>query len=193
MKLYTKQGDEGQTRLYGGRLVTKDDVRVEAYGTVDELNAVIGLALAACRERVDDTTASILRHVQSRLFEVGADLATPRDGDEPPPSSVPTIEQTQIDEAERWIDESCATLPAMRYFILPGGAELAARLHVARTVCRRAERRVITLAAHAPVNRHVIIYLNRLSDLLFALARAANHHAGVEDVPWKPNAARNDG
>ncbi len=186
MKLYTKQGDAGQTQLFGGQRVRKDDLRVEAYGTVDELNATIGLCVSACE---DAGCQAMLTQIQQRLFEVGSDLATP-----PPsaaatataPGTIPRIGAAQIAQVEGWIDELCAKLPPMRYFVLPGGTELSSRLHVARTVCRRAERLVVTLAQHDPVSAEVVIYLNRLSDLLFALARYANHLAGVEDVPWLP-------
>jgi cob(I)alamin adenosyltransferase len=189
MKLYTRQGDAGQTQLFGGQRVRKDDLRVEAYGTVDELNALLGVCLAAC---TDDEVRDILTRLQHRLFEVGSDLATPPRPDDddkrdtPSPRTVPVITAEQIAQAEGWIDTVCARLPPMRYFILPGGTELSARLHQARTVCRRAERRVVTLAQHEPVNAEVVIYLNRLSDLLFALSRYANHLAGVEDTPWLP-------
>ncbi|MEM6757618.1 MAG: cob(I)yrinic acid a,c-diamide adenosyltransferase [Planctomycetota bacterium] len=179
MKLYTKRGDRGQTDLFGGRRVRKDDLRVEAYGTADELNSHVGLAL--CGD-LPEAIAGPLRSIQSRLFEIGADLATPEDGKAG--SMVPRVTDRHVAELEAWIDEADGAVPAMRHFVLPGGTEAAARLHVARTVCRRAERLCVTLAEHEPVGEGVIVYLNRLSDLLFALARRANHDAGVEDVPW---------
>ncbi len=190
MKLYTKRGDAGQTDLFGGQRVGKDDARVEAYGTVDELNAVIGLCLAGNdagegQRAIPADVAEPLRAIQSRLFEIGADLATPEDSrSSKPPRMVPRITDTHIAELEGWIDAAVDQVEPMNQFILPGGTELSARLHVARTVCRRAERRCVSLASHEPVSELVVQYLNRLSDLLFALARRANHDAGVKDVPW---------
>jgi cob(I)alamin adenosyltransferase len=182
MKLYTKRGDNGLTDLFGGKRVQKDDVRVEAYGSVDELNSAVGLALSGCGH--EDLRGPLLA-IQSRLFELGADLATPRTSDETDRSaSVPRITAQRVTELEQWIDQICATLPPMRQFILPGGSELAARLHVARTICRRAERRCVSLAHHEPIGDFIIIFLNRLSDLLFAMARRANQLEGVSDVPW---------
>lgn len=189
MKLYTRTGDAGQTSLFGGQRVNKDDARVEAYGTVDELSSILGIVLSQC----DDTTISdILTTVQHRLFEIGADLATPRTDEtrnnSSASASVPRVEQRHIAELEQWIDQASSDLPTMRYFILPGGTATAAHLHHARTVCRRAERRIVSLASIAPVGDMVITYVNRLSDLLFALARRANHKAGRDDVPWnKPD------
>lgn len=179
MKLYTRRGDQGRTQLFGGQDVGKDDLRVEAYGTVDELNSVLGVALAAC---TFDELRTVLLELQSRLFEVGADLATP--GDPAEPSAVQRVGAEQVTQAEGWIDACSDATTPMRYFVLPGGTALSAQLHVARTVCRRAERRVVALAAHEPVNEQVIIYLNRLSDLFFAMARRANQLAGVDDIPW---------
>lgn len=195
MKLYTRTGDEGRTSLFGGQRVDKDALRVDAYGTVDELNSVLGLAASGCIRREGEQRVPVqglaathgqLTQIQSRLFEIGADLATPTT--DPPLDDadrfVPRIEQRQIDELERWIDTTCEQLPEMKSFILPGGTELAARLHVARTVCRRAERLVVALQKVETVSEEVVRYLNRLSDLLFAMARLANHAADVEDVPW---------
>lgn len=184
MKLYTKQGDKGQTQLFGGQRVSKDDLRVEAYGTVDELNAVVGLCASICTE---PELREMLTAIQNRLFEVGADLATPRAGESSPASAnVPTIGAEQIAQAEQWIDRLCSQVAPMRYFVLPGGTELSARLHQARTVCRRAERRVVSLSKVASISDALVVYLNRLSDLFFAMARRANAAAGVEDVPWVP-------
>lgn len=186
MKLYTKRGDAGLTDLYGGQRVGKDHLRVEAYGTVDELNSLIGLVLCGAeRELVEP-----LKSIQSRLFEIGADLATPHGefdeaGNETGRgSTVPRVGEAQVSELEQWIDAVCEPVPAMQHFVLPGGSETAARLHVARTVCRRAERMSVALTHHEPIGDHVIVYLNRLSDLLFAMARRANQLAGVADVPW---------
>lgn len=190
MKLYTKRGDQGMTDLFGGQRVGKDDLRVEAYGTVDELNSVLGLARSGCEDR---TLSGLLDDLQHRLFELGADLATPRPSteaskrDRAADSAVPRIGAQQIAALERHIDSLCADLPEMRYFVLPGGTELSARLHLARTVCRRAERAVVRLAKSESAGvgeDSVVVFLNRLSDLLFAMARKANHAAGVADVPW---------
>lgn len=188
MKLYTRRGDDGGTDLFGGQRVSKDSLRVEAYGTVDELNAAVGVALVACKS---DEIGSILGTVQHRLFELGADLATPRKAPEDAggkDAPVPRIGDAQVREAEGMIDQTCAPLAPMRSFILPGGSELAARLHVARTVCRRAERLCVALQHQEPVGDQAVIYLNRLSDLFFALSRRANQIEGVADVPWTPGA-----
>ena len=193
MKLYTRRGDTGNTDLFGGQRVAKDDLRVEAYGTVDELNAELGLCLATPpvgQAGVPDDIRVPLETIQSRLFEIGADLATPEfvvdehGVSKPNPRVVPRIDDRHVKELEGWIDDATAQVAPMTCFILPGGTELSARLHVARTVCRRAERACVSLAEREPVSEQVVVYQNRLSDLLFALARRANHAAGVEDVPW---------
>jgi cob(I)alamin adenosyltransferase len=183
MKIYTKTGDAGETGLWGGRRVPKDSPRVEAYGTVDECNAAIGVARAAGLAADLDT---LLAEVQRQLFIVGADLATPGEA-----RSIPRVGEAEVAFLEGAIDRLEAGLAPLRQFILPGGAPAAAQLHLARTVCRRAERRVISLARAEPVTPAVPIYLNRLSDLLFVAARAANAGAGVADVPWTgPQAGR---
>ena len=180
-KLYTRKGDDGTTGLVGGGpRVRKDSLRVQTYGTVDELNSFIGSALVVCE---DPAIATMLSDIQARLFDLGADLATPGDSDQPA-----RIGSTQVTHLEAWIDEVCQPLPAMKYFILPGGSEWAARLHLARTVCRRAERLCLTLADETTIDATALVYLNRLSDLLFALARRANQLAQVDDVPWRPQA-----
>lgn len=178
MKLYTKRGDDGLTDLFQGGRVPKDHLRVEAYGCVDELNSHLGLALAA---RPPEPIRAVLVTLQNQPFDVGSDLATPPSDAGP---AVPRITDAHVQQAESMIDAACAGLPEMKHFILPGGTELAARLHVARTVARRAERLTVQLARHEPVGQPLLIYLNRLSDLLFALARQANHLAGTPDVPW---------
>ncbi len=180
MKLYTRKGDDGTTGLFGNQRVDKDSVRVTAYGDVDELNSFIGLALAGCEF---DEIKSVLTCVQSRLFDVGADLSTPIDSDHG--DKITRIGQSHIGELESMIDASSDLLPPLRVFVLPGGTELASRLHVARTVCRRAERACVALSKLAAGVDEVVIYMNRLSDLLFALARRANQLANVEDVPWQ--------
>lgn len=188
MKLYTRIGDDGSTRLFGNQQVRKDDPRVEAYGSVDELNAILGLALVGCAH---EEITRILRFVQNRLFDVGADLATPAvqaSGESAGGGSgwqVYRISGEDAGDLEKCIDQMWEPLPPMKNFILPGGTELAARLHVARTVCRRAERLCVTLARDVHGIGEIIIYLNRLSDLLFAMSRRANQLEGVVDVPWK--------
>lgn len=181
MKLYTKRGDDGHTDLIGGARVPKHDLRVTAYGGVDELNATIGLALANCEM---DAVRSPLITVQGRLFDLGAQLATPPSAKAAPPR----IKPAHIAELEQAIDDASEPLAPLRSFILPGGTDLAARLHLARTVCRRAERGVVELAQDQTLDPNATIYLNRLADLLFALARLANANAGVDDVPWLPEA-----
>lgn len=184
MKIYTRRGDDGRTDLFGGQRVRKDSLRVEAYGSVDELNSVIGWAAVAAGE---GRVGEILRRTQNQLFEMGSDLATPEgQGEKTTHRTVPRIGAEHVAELERDIDELTAQLPTMRHFILPGGTELSSRLHVARTVCRRVERFCVTLSDNEPVGPEVVVYLNRLSDLLFTLARFANQVQGVQDIPWLP-------
>ncbi len=180
-KIYTRTGDRGDTGLFGGGRVAKDNPRVEAYGDVDELNAVIGMARAVeLMPRIDE----VLVPVQRDLFGIGAILATP-DRDKMSEQLVKArIDQERIDQLERAIDAGEAELEPLTAFIVPGGTPKAAALHVARTVCRRAERRVVTLQHDADVPDLVVIYLNRLSDLLFTLARVANKRAGAGEVTW---------
>lgn len=176
MRIYTGTGDSGETGLFGKRRVRKDDVRIEAYGTLDEANAQLGRVRCACPHADLDGR---LQAAQETLFEIGADLAT-----EGGRASVPHVTQ-EVVHLERWIDESEAALPPLRTFVLPAGTALASELHFARTIVRRAERRYWTLRAVCPdVPLEIGIYLNRLSDLLFTWARLANHRAGVADVPW---------
>jgi cob(I)alamin adenosyltransferase len=194
MKIYTKTGDRGETGLFGGQRVRKDDVRVDAYGDVDELNSVIGVVLTRLSPELHPDLFARLRGIQSELFTLGANLATPGPEDGGRPNDyIPSIDAARIDEMERWIDEADTDLSPLRNFVLPGGSEAAAALHLARTVCRRAERRVVTLAHGAHIDEAVIIYLNRLSDYLFTLARLANHRAGVEDIPWLGNREQKTG
>ena len=184
MKLYTRTGDDGTTGLFGGGRVNKDSPRIHAIGEVDELNAALGWARAACpRGPLADT----LLVVQHRLFELGADLATalPNNGS-PDRPAIPRIHADHITEAELQIDGADGPNPPLRQFILPGGTEASARLHLARAVCRRAERALNALSACEPINPLTGVYLNRASDLLFALARAANRIQGADDVPWHP-------
>jgi cob(I)alamin adenosyltransferase len=181
MKIYTKSGDDGSTGLIGGARVRKSDMRIECYGTVDELNAALGLAVvtadASFRER--------LLAVQNDLFVIGSHLAAP-DSE----AGLPPLDDAMITRLEMQIDSAEAELPPLRQFILPGGTETAARLHLARTICRRAERLLVGFAMERPIPAVTITYLNRLSDWLFVQARAANQAAGVADVPWQKTETR---
>ena len=176
MKLYTKQGDDGHTGLFGGGRVPKNDARVCAYGEVDECNSAIGVVIA---KGADVEMVTMLRQVQSELFTLGAELAAA--GGRSPGVKIGDAHVAQL---ERWIDTADKEMPPLKNFVLPGGTETAAALHLARTVCRRAERTTVALSLQQTVRPAVIIYLNRLSDLLFALARLANHQTGVADIPW---------
>jgi cob(I)alamin adenosyltransferase len=186
MKIYTKTGDDGTTGLYGGERVAKDHPRITTCGALDELNAVLGGALCLPLER---DTATTLAKVQNDLFTLGAELATPDDHAGKLTARSSGVGAPDIAELESAIDKKEAILPALKQFILPGGSEAAARLHLARAACRRAERALITLHRTNPVRQEVLIYVNRLSDLLFVLARFANHHQGVADVPWQPRSS----
>jgi cob(I)alamin adenosyltransferase len=180
MKIYTRTGDRGETSLSGGQRVPKDALRIEAYGTVDELNSVIGIVRADNSEPVLDAT---LKRIQDELFVLGSDLATPRLHQK---KKVRRITHTEADRLEQEIDRFEAGLKPLKSFILPGGSPVAARMHFARTVCRRAERIVVRLSRNEDIGDDITIYLNRLSDLLFVLARFANHTARVPEVKWKP-------
>lgn len=179
MKIYTKTGDDGTTGLLGGR-TRKDDPRVAAYGEIDELNAVIGLVRA---DTDDAGLSSLLQGIQRDLFALGAQLADVRGGAAAPAEKT-AVPAARIEELEKAIDDAELGLPALRAFILPGGSRAGATLHVARTVCRRAERALVTLAAQAAVDPLPIVYLNRLSDLLFVLARRENQRAGCPEDLW---------
>jgi len=180
VKLYTKTGDDGTTGLFGGGRVPKNSRRVEAYGMVDETNATIGVARAA---GLDQTIDAVLEHVQADLLTLGAELACVPGREAK--LGMPLLGEHDITRLERAIDDAAAACPPLKNFILPGGAPQAAALHFARTVSRRAERALLSLD-DAPARREVLVYFNRQSDLLFALARRANVAAGVPDVPWKP-------
>ena len=181
MKIYTKTGDAGDTGLFGGGRAQKDDPRVEAYGDVDELNAVIGMARAIePMPRIDE----ILIPMQRDLFSIGALLATPDRDKMDRHLSKANIDQRRITDLERAIDDCEQELEPLKAFIIPGGSRKGAVLHVARTVCRRAERRVVHLQREVEIPQLVVIYLNRLSDLLFTLARVANVRAGAGEVTW---------
>jgi cob(I)alamin adenosyltransferase len=181
MKIYTRTGDEGETGLFGGGRVSKAHRRVEAYGSVDELNAVLGLTVEAV---VDKSIRGSLAGIQHDLFSLGASLATPGSEDGTGRPEVPPLPEERIQEMEDWIDDASAEVPELRTFILPGGSKGAASLHFARTVCRRAERAVVALNSTEASHPVVLKYLNRLSDLLFTMARLENHRQGVTDLPW---------
>ena len=199
-KIYTKTGDDGQTMLGDGSMTPKESLRVEAYGEVDEANATLGIAIARIRSMTGDEPermAELLTSVQHDLFDCGADLCVPRKSDEPQPGQKGArlrIVQPQIDRLEHQIDTYNADLKPLNSFVLPGGTQAAADLHLARTVTRRAERAVAALLHAEPnsVNPLAMVYLNRLSDLLFVLARVANTKPfnGMGDVLWVPGASR---
>lgn len=179
VKIYTKTGDDGNTSLFGGERVRKDAARIEAYGTVDELNSVAGFAAAACTH---DDISAMLREVQNALFVLGADLATPLSEDK---VQVPRIGEQHVQALEMAIDTMEEKLEPIRFFILPGGSELGARIHLCRAVCRRAERSTVELAALETLNDHDVRYLNRLSDFFFVLARYANLSDGAPEIRWE--------
>jgi cob(I)alamin adenosyltransferase len=189
-QIYTRTGDDGTTGLGSGERRRKDDLRVEAYGTVDEANAAIGLARLAT---ADDTEINrLLSSIQNDLFDLGADLATPPT-DTPPPHEPLRIVEAQVDRLERDIDRLNADLSPLRSFVLPGGTSAAASLHLARTIARRAERLMVALAAQEPVGAPALKYVNRLSDFLFVASRYVNHKAegdGGGDVLWVPGKNR---
>jgi len=209
MKIYTRTGDDGLTGLFGGPRVSKDDLRIEAYGTTDELNSVLGAArgaLSAYRpnpfdepERTQEASSGTvsamawvadldawLERIQNELFDLGADLATPLGSK----ATVHRIAQDWIDVMEADIDGFDSDLAPLTAFILPGGSDVASLLHMARTVCRRAERRVISLAKRDEINMRCAVYLNRLSDALFVAARLANHRMGIQDHTWVSSTSR---
>ncbi|MBI2430881.1 MAG: cob(I)yrinic acid a,c-diamide adenosyltransferase [Candidatus Levybacteria bacterium] len=170
MKIYTKTGDKGETSLFGGKRVSKASLRVEAYGTVDELNSAIGVVLAKMENKE-------LSNIQNDLFLIGTMLANPK-------AKIVTGLQKRVEEFETLIDRMTSKLPELRNFILPGGGTTGSLLHVARTVCRRAERRVVALSQKEKVDRAILMYFNRLSDLLFTMARYVNHKEKKKEVIW---------
>lgn len=181
--LYTRTGDRGTTSLVGGRRIRKDSTRLNAYGTIDEFSSHLGLLLALPLNTPE--IGSILLAIQNKLFVIGSYLATdPTDAEKY--SLADPVADSDINVVEQAIDSIDSTLPPMNSFILPGGTIESAQAHIARTVCRRAERCVLALDAEEPVDPRVIGYLNRLSDLLFAIARKYNQLAGVADTPWRP-------
>lgn len=181
MKIYTKTGDKGQTSLIGGKRVPKNSARLESYGTIDELNSYLGMIRSF---PMDKQVSEELVEIQSRLFDVGGNLAT-----DPETANVKVklgVAEKDIELLEKAIDRMDAEVPPMKYFVLPGGNQAVSFCHIARTVCRRAERRILDLTAEAPVDDCVIKYINRLSDYLFILSRKVAHDAGIEEMKWVP-------
>ncbi len=179
MKIYTKTGDNGQTSLFGGQRVGKHHARIEVYGTVDELNSVLGLAVAS---GADDMLLPILRKLQDDLFVLGADLATPPDKK----TRMERITKNHFRYLESIIDDLDSRLEPLKSFILPGGSTTSAYLHLARTICRRAERHCVSCRQHEQISDEALIFLNRLSDLLFVMARFQNKSQRIDDVVWNP-------
>ncbi|RME88145.1 MAG: cob(I)yrinic acid a,c-diamide adenosyltransferase [Planctomycetota bacterium] len=185
MKIYTKTGDQGETSLLGGARVSKEDIQIEAYGTVDELNSLLGVVLAFLE---DPKLCEWLLEIQGHLFVAGTELAK-KEGYELPKGKKEKalkITHQMIEELEKRMDEMEESLPPLKSFILPGGGKGGAMLHLARTVCRRAERLVVALSKKRKLPPEILIYFNRLSDFLFVLARYINHQEGKEEVPWNP-------
>ena len=186
-RIYTKRGDSGETALVGGQRVPKDALRIECYGTVDELNSFIGLAAVSCSEEPRlQKLGEILLRVQHELFNLGSILATLPEDVHP---KQPRVTDAEVGQLEREIDTMNEGLPALRSFVLPGGSRVNAELHATRTICRRAERLVVALAREEQVPMEAIRYLNRLSDALFVWSRWATHVTGVAEVLWDPNRA----
>jgi cob(I)alamin adenosyltransferase len=180
MKIYTKTGDQGETSLVYGTRVRKDALRIESYGTVDELNAYIGLVRD---QEVNATRKEILKEIQDRLFTIGANLATEPDKDH---KKIPDLFESDVAFLEQEMDKMDAALPELRYFVLPGGHQSVSFCHLARTVCRRAERLCVSLAESESVDLLIIKYLNRLSDYLFVLSRKMSQELNAEEVKWIP-------
>ncbi len=179
MKIYTKKGDQGETSLYGGQRVSKSSKRIEAYGTVDELNSILGMASAL---QATDYSKEAILTVQNHLFVLGADLATPHSKE----VRIERISSSEIEWLEKSIDFMEDALPPLKSFILPGGSQAGSIFHFARTVCRRAERITVECSKEEQISEEAIMYLNRLSDFLFVLARYENHRANQEETPWTP-------
>lgn len=187
MKIYTKTGDKGDTSLYGGTRVSKDHIRIEAYGTVDELNANIGLLRD---QKIDELTSKTLLKIQNELFTLGAMLATPKEKEVLKSGkerlNIPKIAEDSISYLEKEIDEMNKHLPEMKYFVLPGGHQTVSYCHIARCVCRRTERICVTLNGLERIDQYIIMYLNRLSDYLFVLARKLTLDNQCKEIPWIP-------
>jgi cob(I)alamin adenosyltransferase len=181
MKIYTKKGDKGETSLLGGARVAKSHIRIESYGTVDELNSWIGLIRD---QNISAETKKILIHIQDRLFTIGSHLAS-----DPTKHGIkiPDIKEEDVTALEKEMDKMNETLPEMKNFVLPGGHKTVSYCHIARCICRRAERCVVNLASEEKVEDIIVKYLNRLSDYLFVLSRKLSHDLNAEEIPWKPN------
>ena len=178
MKIYTKKGDKGQTSLFGGLVVSKADVQIEAYGTVDELNSFIGLLISKC----EDLDTSLLKRIQSVLFDIGSHLASDNTADK----YLPQLDENLISDLESEMDKITAQLAPLKSFIMPGGNERISLTHVCRTICRRAERRAVTLHNHKEIPEPIVIILNRLSDFFFVLGRYISKQDGIDEVKWNP-------
>lgn len=181
-KIYTRTGDRGETSLIGGQRVKKDALRVEAYGTIDELNAAIGASASFINNR---DLASLLQLIQNELFNIGAELSSLKKLKKD--DKLYELNKEKITVLEEAIDLYDSKLPPLRNFILPGGSKTGSLLHLARTICRRAERRLVALARKEALNENIVVYINRLSDLLFVLARFLNKREGMEEIPWGKN------
>lgn len=181
-KIYTRTGDKGETGIFGGKRLPKDHIRIESYGTVDELNAQVGML----RDQVSDAgLRNLLKSIQDRLFTIGSNLASDPEKD----LATPDIQEQDIELLEQEMDRMNEALPDLRNFILPGGHAVVSWCHLARCVCRRAERRIVTLTQHEPVPEIIIRYINRLSDYFFVLSRFLGQELGAEEVVWKPRQA----
>lgn len=180
MKIYTKKGDQGQTSLIGGTRVKKNNIRIEAYGTVDELNAHVGLVRDTLE---DETEKALVFEIQNLLFTIGSQLAADPDRNK---MKLPDLEESHVEHLEKEMDKINEKLPALTHFILPGGHPFVSHCHIARTICRRAERKVVALANHEEVNPLILKYLNRLSDYLFMLSRKISQDMNVKELIWAP-------
>ena len=180
MKIYTKKGDQGKTGLIGGTRVSKDDLKIEAYGTVDELNAHLGLLRDSAENK---NYSEQLIEIQDRLFTAGSILAV---GDAGTKMNLPSLNEVDITTLEKWIDDMDTNLPEMKSFVLPGGHQIVSTCHITRTICRRAERRIVTLSKHTNIDPLLLIYFNRLSDYLFTLGRSLAMELNIEETPWNP-------
>jgi cob(I)alamin adenosyltransferase len=183
MKIYTKGGDKGETGLFGGDRVSKNSERIEAYGTIDELNSFIGLTLTEVK---NEEVKNVLQKIQNQLFTAGSDLATPVN-EKNKKYNIPRVPKQFFEEIEKYIDKFDSQLEPLQNFILPGGSKTASMLNICRTICRRVERRIVALNASSDIGENIIIFFNRLSDLFFVLSRYENMISGIPDVIWKPD------
>jgi cob(I)alamin adenosyltransferase len=189
-RIYTRTGDEGTTGLVGGERVKKNSIRVNAYGDVDELNSYLGLCVTIASDKSFATILEKLTVIQNELFDLGSELASPGSLGGP---GIPTTTADQVARLEAWIDQLNEGLPTLQSFVLPGGSLLNAHLHIGRTICRRAERTILELHETEPVPTHLRHYMNRLSDLLFVMSRAAASLEGKKEILWVPGASRSTG